>query len=75
MTQLSTSGIRFDNYHMTSAFVQGGAFGLDGIHLTARANAFIANKFLEAINNKYGSTFRMYKPQNYPISYPASLPN
>jgi len=75
MTQLSTSGIRFDNYHMTSAFVQGGAFGLDGIHLTARANAFIANKFLEAINNKYGSTFRMYKPQNYPISYPANLPN
>jgi hypothetical protein len=75
LTQLSTSGIRFDNFHMTAAFVQGGAFGLDGIHLTARANAYIANKFLEAINGKYGSTFRMYKPQDYPLSYPANLPN
>ncbi len=75
MNQLANGGIRFDNYHFTSAFVQGGAFGLDGVHLTARANAYIANKFLEAINLKYNSTFRMYKPQNFVISYPAGLPN
>ncbi|WP_300564491.1 G-D-S-L family lipolytic protein [Flavobacterium sp.] len=75
MNQLANGGIRFDNYHFTSQFVQGGAFGLDGVHLTARANAYIANKFLEAINAKYNSTFRMYKPQNFVISYPAGLPN
>lgn len=73
MTQLANGGIRFDNYHMTSSFVQGGTFGLDGIHLTARANAYVANKFLEAINATYGSTFRMYKPQDFVMSYPATL--
>lgn len=73
MTQLANGGIRFDNYHMTSTFVQGGAFGLDGIHITARANAYVANKFIEAINAKYGSTLRTYKPGDFQISYPANL--
>lgn len=73
MTQLSTSGIRFGTFHMTASFVQGGAFGLDGIHLTARANAFVANKFMEAIEAQYGSKFKKYKPEDFPLSYPASL--
>ena len=73
MTQLANGGIRFNNFTMTSAFVQGGAFGLDGIHITARANAYIANEFMKAINATYGSTLRMYKPGDFPISYPASL--
>lgn len=74
MAQLATpSGISFDNFNMTSAFVQGGAFGLDGVHPTARGQAYIANKFLEAINATYGSTFKMYKPQDFPLSYPAGL--
>lgn len=73
MNQLSKGGVRFDNYNMTSAFVQGGAFSLDGIHLTARANAYVANQFMAAINATYGSTLRMYKPGDFPISYPAFL--
>lgn len=73
MTQLSKGGVRFDNFNMTSDFVKGGAFSLDGIHLTARANAYVANQFLAAINATYGSTLRMYKPGNFPISYPAFL--
>ena len=70
---VANGGVRFNNFTMTAAFVQGGAFGLDGIHLTARANAYIANQFLTAINTTYGSTLRMYKPGDFPISYPASL--
>ncbi|MFY8188817.1 MAG: G-D-S-L family lipolytic protein [Flavobacterium sp.] len=73
LTQLANGGVRFDNFHMTDAFVRGGTFSLDGIHLTARANAYIANQFAAAINAKYGSTLRMYKPQQFPLSYPASL--
>ncbi len=73
LNELGKNGLRFDNYHMSSAFVTGGTFGLDGIHLTARANAYMANQFLLAINAKYGSTFRTFKPQNYPISYPPNL--
>lgn len=73
LRQVANGGVRFNNFTMSAAFVQGGAFGLDGIHLTARANAYIANQFMTAINNTYGSTLRMYKPGDYSISYPASL--
>lgn len=73
MFKLSNGGIFFDNFHFTSTYIRGGAFGTDGVHLTPRANAYIANKFLEAINKTYGATFKMYKPQDYAISYPASL--
>jgi hypothetical protein len=29
---------------------------LDGVHLTPRGNAMLANEFIKAINLKYGST-------------------
>jgi len=58
---------------MTNSFVTGGAFSLDGIHITARGNAYIANKFAEAINAKYGSTLRMNKMQDFQIHYPPIL--
>ena len=73
MNQLSKGGVRFDNFNMTATFVQGGAFSLDGVHLTARANAYIANQFLTAINKTYGSTLRMYKPGDFTIMYPQSI--
>ncbi len=73
LRQVTNGGVRFDNFSMTGAFVQGGAFSLDGIHLTARANAYIANEFMKAINSTYGSTLRMYKPGDFSITYPASL--
>jgi hypothetical protein len=75
MTQASTTGIRFDTFSMNSSFVSGGVFGLDGVHLTARANAYAANKFLEAIETTYGAKFKKYGPEQFPLSYPASLPN
>lgn len=75
MNQLANGGISFGTFHMTNSFVKGGAFSFDGVHLTPRANAFVANKFLEAINSKYGSTFRMYKPELFSMAYPAILPN
>lgn len=74
LNQLANGGILFGTYHFTNQFVQGGAFGLDGVHLTARANAYIANKFLEAIEKTYGASFKKYKPQDFPLSYPSFLP-
>ncbi|WP_395047227.1 SGNH/GDSL hydrolase family protein [Flavobacterium sp.] len=73
MDQLVNGGIRFGNYHMSATYVTGGAFSLDGIHPSARGYALIANKFLEAINAKYGSTLRPVDLGNYQIQYPASL--
>ncbi|WP_316848382.1 G-D-S-L family lipolytic protein [Pedobacter psychrodurus] len=49
-------GIALQGVNINSAFITGGAFSLDGIHLTPRGNAVIANVFIDAINAKYGST-------------------
>ncbi len=73
LRQLATGGIRFGSYHMSSTFVTGGAFSLDGIHLSPRANAHVANLFMEAINETYGSTLRPYSPENFPGQYGQDL--
>jgi hypothetical protein len=49
-------GIVYNGISFTATFVSGGAFSLDGVHLTPRGNAMLANEFIKAINLKYGST-------------------
>lgn len=52
----SNSGIVYNNVKYTATFVTGGAFSLDGVHPTGRGYAIIANYFVRAINQTYGST-------------------
>ncbi|WPO79919.1 SGNH/GDSL hydrolase family protein [Flavobacterium sp. KACC 22761] len=73
LTQLSNGGIRFGNYVMSSTYVTGGAFSLDGVHPSARGYALIANIFVDAINAKYGSTLRHVDLATYPIQYPQTI--
>lgn len=49
------SGIAVQGVNINSSFITGGAFSLDGVHLTPRGNAVIANVFIESINSRYGS--------------------
>lgn len=74
MTQLSTGGISFGNYQMTSAYVTGGAFSLDGVHPGARGYALIANIFIAAINTKYDATLQPVDLAKYQIQYQKVLP-
>ncbi len=60
------SGIVWDAVEMNASFVTGGAFSLDGIHLTARGNAVAANYFIESINAQYGSTLPFVDITKYP---------
>ena len=46
---------RIDGVAVTTAFVSGGLFSLDGVHLTPKGYAIVANQFIKAINAKYGS--------------------
>lgn len=55
LNQLATEGITFDAGKMTSVFATGGAFSLDGIHLTPRGYAYVANQIIIQINTTYGS--------------------
>lgn len=61
----SMSGIQFNGVKYTAKFVTGGTFSLDGVHLTGRGYAVVANEFLKAINSKYRSNLPMVNPNSY----------
>lgn len=66
MTELgANSGIMFDGVKYTTTFVTGGAFSLDGVHLTGRGYAVIANEFIKSINSKYKSTLPLVSVNSY----------
>jgi len=51
-----SSGITFGGVTYTAQFVTGGAFSLDGVHLTPRGYALAANQIINSINAFYHST-------------------
>lgn len=77
LTEAST-GIQFDGYTMTTSLVTGGLVSLDGVHLTARGYALMANKILAATDAEFGSNFTsatngLAKAGDYPTNYSAML--
>lgn len=75
MNQVATTpnGVRFDEFFLNARLVFGGAFSLDGVHPTGRGYAYLANKFIEAINAKYGSNLPPVRASAYTTLYPASM--
>lgn len=73
LTKINSGGIVANSFTLTSAFVTGGVFSLDGVHPSPRGYAFIANKFLEKINEKYHSNLKAVNVGNYPILFPFNL--
>jgi len=73
LTQAATVGISFDDYTLSSGLITGGLVSLDGIHLTARGYALMANKFLEAIDAEFGTNFiasgTVAKAEDYNTTY------
>lgn len=59
LKRIKESGQSFDGGVVTAAFVTGGGFSLDGIHLTPRGNALIANEIIKVIEQKYGANIPM----------------
>ena len=48
-------GVVFDGVDISPTYVSGGAFSLDGVHLSPRGYAIVANEFIKVINESYGS--------------------
>jgi hypothetical protein len=59
------TGIVWDGIRMNTSYISGGSFSLDGIHLSPRGNAVVANYFIESINAEYGSTIPMVDITKY----------
>ncbi|CAM1334192.1 SGNH/GDSL hydrolase family protein [Tenacibaculum aestuariivivum] len=78
LQKATTAGLEFDNYYMTTSLVTGGLVSLDGIHLTSRGYALMANEMLKSIDETYGSNFSkamngLAKADDYPTNYSPTL--
>ncbi|MCB0398833.1 MAG: G-D-S-L family lipolytic protein [Winogradskyella sp.] len=77
LTEAATTGIMFDEYNLNADLVFGGLVSLDGVHLTARGYALMANSFLQAIDATYGSNFEasgnLAKAGDFPTNYSPTL--
>ncbi|MDN3582036.1 SGNH/GDSL hydrolase family protein [Mucilaginibacter flavus] len=56
LLNIKKNGMVVDGVSINSNYISGGLFSLDGVHLTPRGYAIVANEFIKAINNKYNST-------------------
>jgi len=55
LNNIKQFGWLVDGVSLNSNYISGGIFSLDGVHLTPRGYALVANEFIKAINSKYGS--------------------
>ena len=54
LRRIADQGISIGGIHYSETFLTGGIFSYDAVHPTALGYAYIANVFLEAINEKFG---------------------
>ena len=78
LAEAATSGVLFDSYNLTTNLVTGGLISLDGVHLTARGYALMANKMLETIDSEFDSNFGeatngLAKADDFPTNYSPTL--
>lgn len=69
LNELAAAGIPYDGGTLTGTFGTGGAFSLDGVHLTARGYAVVANAVISAVNAKYEATLPVVNPGTYPAVF------
>ncbi len=72
LLQEVAEGLPTDSGVLTSEFAAGGAFSLDGVHLTPRGYAVVANRAIDAINEKYGSSVPNVNPGDFRTVQPSN---
>lgn len=71
LNDLKKHGMIVDGVALSSGYISGGIFSLDGVHLTPRGYAIVANQFIKSINSTYGSTIPYANVSNYPgVKFP-----
>lgn len=59
------TGVVFNGIGLNANFVSGGTFSLDGLHLNPIGNALMANVYIKAINQTFGSTIPQVDATKY----------
>ncbi|MGJ8667393.1 MAG: G-D-S-L family lipolytic protein [Patiriisocius sp.] len=65
LARVASGGVGFDGGSLTSTYVTGGAFSLDGVHPTPRGYAYTANVIINEINRAYNATIPNVNIGNY----------
>lgn len=65
LNEVKAHGLQVNGLKLTVDFFTGGIFSLDGVHLTPRGYAVIANEFIKAINDKYQSSVPLVNVADY----------
>jgi lysophospholipase L1-like esterase len=65
LNNIKLHGLVADGVSLNTGYISGGIFSLDGIHLTPRGYAIVANEFIKAINGKYGSSIPQVSVSQY----------
>ena len=64
-------GVFMDGTEVDGTYIQGGLFSLDGVHLTPRGYAIVANAYIDAINGKFNASI---PPANISVFRSVVLP-
>ncbi len=71
LSNVNNEGLVVDGVGLNTSYIAGGIFSLDGVHLTPRGYALVANQFINAINQKYGSNIPTVNITDYPsVKFP-----
>ena len=65
LNDIKAHGLVVDGLTLTSNHITGGIFSLDGVHLTPRGYAIVANQFIKTINAQYNSNIPLTSVANY----------
>jgi hypothetical protein len=65
LNNVKLHGLEIDGISLSSAYITGGLFSLDGVHLTPRGYAIIANEFIKAINTTYNANIPLANVASY----------
>ncbi len=57
INEIKEQGYKLGEMTLTTDFVTGGIFSLDGVHLTSWGNALVTNEFLTVMNRDFGASF------------------
>lgn len=72
LNDVKAHGLLIDGVSLSSAYISGGIFSLDGVHLTPRGYSIVAGQFIKAINAQYGSNIPMPNVASYRgVKFPA----
>ncbi len=66
--QIGQDGYPLGELTLTTEFVTGGLFSLDGVHPSSRGQAIIANEFISVINQKFGANIPQIQVGTIPPS-------